>query len=422
MDQSARQTTDAEELQLHIQFEPLMTGVFANDPMPRMMEILEQILGHPAMIIDMGFKIIDETPSITDAFRLYVRNGVFLLESCIDLIKANHIFKSILNRSYSSVLIPHPDFQDFIVASVKMTGMDVLMLVVFANGIPFKASDRTRIQKASQILAVQYQKADTAVSKNRMALPNHVLFSLLNGEVVTRDELDARIDYVPWVNHKQLYFMILDDKEEHTSLQPRFQTLLPALRTFLPEEYCLTYQSRIISFLGVRQFEDLYVLHRREFGQFLDTHHLCCAISLEYPDILDSRTYYLSAQNLLRVARQYRIALAYFPDMHYYMLHDLFSSRYPLANFYHPIIRILRDYDERNASCLLETLDIYLGNRSDPDLAAKLLYIHRSTLFYRIKKIREITGYSLETVDDVAKIYDSLRIYEIDQKYRRQEQ
>lgn len=416
MDELINQTINEEQLQYYIHFEPLITGVFSNYPMSKMMEIMEKTLGHPALIIDMGFKIIDETPSITDDFRLYVRNGVFLVESCIDLIKASPIFKNVLNRSYSSVLILHPAFQNFIVATIKVTGMDVMMLVVFENGIPFDASDYERIKMASKLLAVQYQKADTVISKNRMALPNHILFSLINGERVTREELSARIDYVPWVTHKRLYFMLIDAKDEHTDLQPRFFSILPALRMFLPEEYCLTYRSRIISFLGFQQFENLHAKHRDEFEDFLNTHHLCCAISTEYSDILDSRTYYLSTQNVLRVARRYNIALAYFPDMHFYILHDLISAQYSLVNFYHPIIKILADYDAENAANLLETLDVYLTNKADPDLAAKQLFIHRSTLFYRIKKIRELTGYRLENVDEIARIYDSLRIYEIDRQ------
>lgn len=416
MDELMHQTMNEEQLQLYIRFEPLITGVFSNYPMPKMMGLMEKILGHPAMIIDMGFKIIDETPSITDDFRLHVRNTVFLVESCIDLIKASPIFKNVQNRSYSSVLILHPAFQNFITASIRVTGMDVMMLVVFENGVSFDTSDYDRIKMASRLLAVQYQKADTVIARSRMMLPNHILFSLINGERVTREELTARIDYVPWVSHKRLYFLLIDAKDDQTDIQPRFLSILPALRMFLPEEYCLTYRSLIISFLGVKQFEDLYVKHRRSFEDFLNAHHLCCAISAEYSDILDSRAYYLSARNMLRVARRYRLALAYFPDMHFYILHDLISARYSPANFYHPIIKKLADYDAENASNLLETLDVYLSNKSDPDLAAERLFLHRSTLFYRIKKIRELTGYRLENMDELARIYDSLRLYEIDRQ------
>ena len=86
MNESTERPMTAEDLQLYLQFEPLIKGVFSNYSMTRILEILENVLGHPAMIIDMGFKIIDETPSITDDYRLYLRNDIFLLESCIDLI------------------------------------------------------------------------------------------------------------------------------------------------------------------------------------------------------------------------------------------------------------------------------------------------------------------------------------------------
>lgn len=418
MDPIAEQTMSAEEFQQYLYLEPLIRGVFNNYRMDRMMEILEKTLGHPALIIDMGFKIIDETPSITDDYRLYVRNDIFLVESCIDLIKANHIFKNMANRSYSSVLIPHPHFHSFIVASLKTSGADTLMLIVFENGAAFEPLDYDLIKKVSQILAVQYQKADITFNSDRMVLPNHIVFSLLNGETVTREELIEKINYVPWTRQTRLYFMLIDDKDDHIDIRPRFLSILPALRTFLPAEYCLTYRSFIISFLGPEQFDALYRKYRSEFEQFLDANHLCCVISPEYSDILDSRAYYFSVQNLLRMARRHHLTLACFQDMHFYIVYDLISAKYPLDFFIHPAVKLLQDYDEKNDSNLLETLDIYLANKSDPEMASALLYIHRSTLFYRVKKIRELTGYNLENLDEASEIYFSLQMCKIDRKYK----
>ncbi len=51
----------------------------------------------------------------------------------------------------------------------------------------------------------------------------------------------------------------------------------------------------------------------------------------------------------------------------------------------------LLDYDRVHKSNLYKTLDCYIKNNLNAEQSAKDLYIHRSTLFYRLKRIKELT-------------------------------
>jgi sugar diacid utilization regulator len=59
----------------------------------------------------------------------------------------------------------------------------------------------------------------------------------------------------------------------------------------------------------------------------------------------------------------------------------------------------LLDYDARHRSDLVGTLVSYLECGGTYDLSARALSIHRSTLRYRLKRIREITGFDLSDVE-----------------------
>jgi sugar diacid utilization regulator len=59
----------------------------------------------------------------------------------------------------------------------------------------------------------------------------------------------------------------------------------------------------------------------------------------------------------------------------------------------------LLDYDERRGSELVSTLGRYLECGGNYDATAEALFIHRSTLKYRLQRIREITGYDLNHPD-----------------------
>jgi sugar diacid utilization regulator len=56
-------------------------------------------------------------------------------------------------------------------------------------------------------------------------------------------------------------------------------------------------------------------------------------------------------------------------------------------------------YDRTKGTDLVSTLSHYYDNAGNYDLTAAALHIHRSTLRYRIKRIRELTGHELGAVD-----------------------
>ena len=61
-----------------------------------------------------------------------------------------------------------------------------------------------------------------------------------------------------------------------------------------------------------------------------------------------------------------------------------------------PKLLKIREYDKINKSEFYDTLDLYLKNDKNAAKTAKDLFIHRSTLFYRLDKIRELFDIELE--------------------------
>jgi DNA-binding PucR family transcriptional regulator len=59
----------------------------------------------------------------------------------------------------------------------------------------------------------------------------------------------------------------------------------------------------------------------------------------------------------------------------------------------------LIDYDSAKRTALVATLSQYYDSGCNYDATATALHIHRSTLRYRLKRIRELTGHDLGAVD-----------------------
>lgn len=91
---------------------------------------------------------------------------------------------------------------------------------------------------------------------------------------------------------------------------------------------------------------------------------------------------------------------------------DHANGSLPRAFAYCDKLRDLEHYDKKNSGGLLETLKLYLENERNATKTAKELYIHRSTLFYRLEKVQEILDMDLD--DYKARLYlqISFQIYD----------
>lgn len=81
-------------------------------------------------------------------------------------------------------------------------------------------------------------------------------------------------------------------------------------------------------------------------------------------------------------------------------LHSLFlsaSANVELRDFCSIPLARLTQFDAENNTAYVETLRTYIQCNANVTRSAESLYIHRSTLIYRLKKIEEIIGLSLES-------------------------
>ncbi len=66
-----------------------------------------------------------------------------------------------------------------------------------------------------------------------------------------------------------------------------------------------------------------------------------------------------------------------------------------LVRFIRDWLGALLDYDVEHRSDLVNTLSVYLDRGADYDSGARVLAIHRSTLRYRVQRIRQVAGLDL---------------------------
>ena len=127
--------------------------------------------------------------------------------------------------------------------------------------------------------------------------------------------------------------------------------------------------------------------------------NLCKAgISASFDDFSDTGGAIRCARAALEVGHGAK------PDLWYYLFDD-FRLDYIVRActrdiapgiICHPVIKALKKYDSENNTQLNQTLYVYLKNNLNMTRAADEIYIHRTSFFHRINRIKELTSVDLD--------------------------
>ncbi|MFF5239408.1 PucR family transcriptional regulator [Streptomyces microflavus] len=125
--------------------------------------------------------------------------------------------------------------------------------------------------------------------------------------------------------------------------------------------------------------------------------------------------HYQEAQRALEVLRHSRkqYGMTFFDQLGLYRILGPGNNLRELEAFVHEWLGKLIDYDAGNNSAMTETLARYFDCGGNYDETAASLSIHRSTLRYRLQRIREISGNDLANVEDRLNLQVATRVWKI---------
>ncbi|MFL1526262.1 PucR family transcriptional regulator [Pseudomonas sp. O230] len=149
------------------------------------------------------------------------------------------------------------------------------------------------------------------------------------------------------------------------------------------------------------------------------------AVALKLQQYLDEKMgvsdVFSDVDDCANALREARLALAHASEDHplsYYTEAGVTSpwlpqSLHDASEAFRQVLGALTDYDQSQGSQLVHTLRLFLENNRSWINTSKKLYIHKQTLVYRMRRIEEITGRSLDSTDDVAILWFAVRSADI---------
>lgn len=272
--------------------------------------------------------------------------------------------------------------------------------------------DLVTVRRCAALLAAQLQRT-LLLDSNAQQAPSYLLADLVSGRPV--NQTGAEIRQGLQLNATGALYMVTIGGEPGESFEARLQTAFQTLKLYIPLANCLIYNSAYVAIIDEPAYTRLFGNSQRKFRQFVLHSQLSVGVSMPFTDILKTHRQYENARKALAIGQTRGQQLMFFADCTLQVIGEMVVQRYDPADLCHPAILQLIDYDAQHDADLLATLKAYLYYTENPQRAADKLHIHRNTLFYRINRIKALTGVTLTNGEERCRLFLSMRMLEENQ-------
>ncbi len=170
------------------------------------------------------------------------------------------------------------------------------------------------------------------------------------------------------------------------------------LEALFSVEQSVVYQKSVVLLVDVQKNRAIPQPQLDALRELCEKNYLLAGTSNSFTDPTKFQEYYRQAEKTIVLSQRTK-AEGYvhcYTDFAFFDLLDALPEGLRLMRYCHPVLPLLRDYDQRKGTELYETLRTYTLTGFNQNKTAELLFMHRNTLNYRRQKIMELASIDLE--------------------------
>ena len=139
---------------------------------------------------------------------------------------------------------------------------------------------------------------------------------------------------------------------------------------------------------------------------------ISCGVGRYHRGLDGLRKSYREAEQALAIGRSLfgPGCIVSFGKLGVYRLIFLLHQNPELDAYYREVLGSLTDYDARKGTELVHTLEVYFACQGNIQKTAETLYLHRNSLAYRLRRIKELTGLDPDDLEDRFQLQLALKI------------
>ena len=288
-------------------------------------------------------------------------------------------------------------------------------IVVFPEkGAPLSRLNDGYLQVILRLFSVAQTLHGSAISKRSDEHGWAQVFSLLfSGKIDTKKQLLPYLQSNSLVNYIDSYVVfVFSVRSNEIQDTDTFYHLSQHLQTLQQYHVWFEYKGDLVMVLldDAPQTNTRQYIHEESFRQMIKMLDLYVGYSNTRHDLLEARQAYLDAVTAAHFARRWDTSLAlssYEECKLYDLLYHVEGAS--LHQYVSQSILLIQKYDASHESDYFHTLELLFANRMNLTNTAKQLFIHKSTLFYRMQQMRKL--FQIDWDDPSAILHLQLSLY-----------
>ncbi|MBX6770976.1 MAG: helix-turn-helix domain-containing protein [Chloroflexi bacterium] len=283
-------------------------------------------------------------------------------------------------------------------------------LTLLASADDFTEEDRIVLARGSAVCALELAKQEAVVAAEHR-LRGDFFDDLLEGANESADSLIARGRHLGYDVQKPRVALVAVPDAARGGNAAGIERITREITGFLAGRglgsMVAPRRESVVVFLEIQPAGDGGAVRRtaedlRAYLASAPGLPVSVGIGTYHPGVLGLRTSYHEAEQAARIGREIfgPGQVTAFADLGVYRLVYAFRDRPELADFVQETIGTLIEYDTRNRTQLVDTLETYFRCNASLAAAAEALHLHRNSLAYRLRRIVDLTGLRLDSVED----------------------
>lgn len=231
------------------------------------------------------------------------------------------------------------------------------------------------------------------------ALGYNAFYNLILNRSYTAQELELQMEYMQWQKDDSFQVAVIQPSGFRQSAD--MPLIMRTLQNHLPYAMVFNKDAQIILLSNTELSKNRQLLDY--FNLFLAKEDLRIGFSLFLNDFRQASSLYKQASHALSYAHTYR------PDekicnFHTFAVYYIMDTPYVAERLHacHPVVRKLWQDKKNNQDILYDTLKQYIDQERSLVRTAELLFTHRNTVLYRLKKIMGLLN---DPLDDATSRY-----------------
>lgn len=396
--------------------EDLSNCLINENPLLDLIDCSQAVFENPILIHNRDFEFIAYSSFIKKQTALSYLVGAEESQEAYSSFRFSHEFQ----QTFSHHEI---EFFPATITGIRSLYVNIFNDTVFIARIVVPEVVRGLTESDKNLLSVLADYIQAAITRRTPNDLNQKLFTLDNLiHEILEDKIteDANIENTLRIFHWQsnhFYFCTVFATDTLNQNSSTYKMVSNQLKTLIPHSSFVEYNQKLVMFtnLSLNNVSQAAIL--ANINEFVRDNFLKVGYSRTY------KGFHFSFQLL---CRQAEIALyygnRYYPQLWIHKFDEI-SDKYlmnclindlPPEMVSVPEVVLIDKYDRQHDTQYLQTLKIYLENNMHQVSTAKELFIHRTTLLYRLEKIQELFGLTLADPQKRMHVILSIKLLEMD--------